>query len=73
MSETTTSVAVVVFVLVCALILYRVFRLILMATAAVHRVAFQGQDSTALLRIGSAFALANPLDEVIVYHREIFP
>jgi hypothetical protein len=33
---------------------------ILMATAAVHRVAFQGQDSTAFLKIGSAFVISAP-------------
>jgi Family of unknown function (DUF6328) len=34
---------------------------VLMATAAVHRVGFRGQDSTAFLRIGSAFVISAPL------------
>jgi hypothetical protein len=46
---------------VVALCCVAVAIVILMATAAVHRVAFRGQDSTAFLRIGSAFVITAPL------------
>jgi hypothetical protein len=45
---------------VVALCCVAVAIVILMATAAVHRVAFQGQDSTAFLKIGSAFVISAP-------------